>query len=465
MKSITFPTCVAVMTVASITATSYAGGFASAQFGGAHGNAASDSLTSIFYNPAGLALDSGTRAYVEALVADRRASYARAAGDVDDPNAAGATLEANTGAAKLDNLIVSPFAAIASDFGQRGLAVAVGVSVPFGGSADWSKVDKWAGNAQFPGAVDSPARWSIVTGKQQSIFYTGAAAYRTADNRLAFGAGINVIQSAIQLTRARNIDGTDTLDHADGTVAEGRSLLDVSSFDLSIGFGVIAQLDSHTKIGLSYQSQPLGGEQKMDGTITNKFGSAAETAQQVELRQRLPDSVRAGVEWQGSKYAVRGGADWTHWSVYQDQCLIDSTLPSSCQFLPSGAFDPSASGSAPLLEIPRNWGDSWGLQGGGSYWPSHDLELSANLRLDTNAVPDSTLEPALMDANKLIGMLGARYTRGKIVLDLTIADVAYAKRTTEPRSVDPEAPSRNPDMAGIFEQNVAFALVGIGVRN
>src|SRR5690242_16570946 len=71
MKSITFPTCMAVMTVAAITGNSRAGGFASAQFGGAHGNAASDSLTSIFYNPAGLALDHGTRAYVEALAAYR----------------------------------------------------------------------------------------------------------------------------------------------------------------------------------------------------------------------------------------------------------------------------------------------------------------------------------------------------------------------------------------------------------
>ncbi len=450
--------------VASITPHSFAGGFASAQFGGAHGNAASDSLTSIFYNPAGLALDGGTRAYVEALVANRRVSYARDPGDVDDPNASGQTLEANTGAAKLDNVIASPFAAIASDLGQKGLGVAVGVYVPFGGQADWSKVDKWAGNQQFPGAVDSPARWSIVSGKQQSIFYTAAAAYRTSDNRLSFGLGVNVIQSAIQLTRARNIDGTDSLRNSDGTIAEGRSLLDVSSFDLSLGFGVIAQLDPHTKVGISYQSQPLTGEQKMDGTLTNKFGMASETVQSVELRQRLPDSVRAGVEWQGSKFAVRGGVDWTHWSVYKDQCLVDATMPSNCQFLPSGAFDPSAGGSAPLVEIPRDWSNTWGLQGGGSWWANDALELSANLRLDTNAVPDSTLEPALMDANKLIGMVGARWTRGKITLDLTIADAAYQKRTTSPRAVDPESPSRNPDMAGIFEQNVAFALIGVGVH-
>src|SRR5450432_3382122 len=65
MKSIIFPACAGVIAVASLTTSSRAGGFSSAQFGGAHGNAASDSLTSIFYNPAGLALDDGTRAYAE----------------------------------------------------------------------------------------------------------------------------------------------------------------------------------------------------------------------------------------------------------------------------------------------------------------------------------------------------------------------------------------------------------------
>lgn len=463
MKSITFPTCMAVMTVASITATTHAGGFATAQFGGAHGNAASDSLTSIFYNPAGLALGGGTRAYVEALTAYRTASYARSVGAVDDPNAGAEAIEANTGAAKLANMLASPFAAIATEV-SPGLVAAVGVYVPFGGQADWSKVDKWKNNQTFPGAVDGPQRWSVVTGKQQSIFYSGAVAYRSHDQRLAFGASINIVQSAINLTRARNIDGTDTLRDSSGNVVEGRSLLDVSNIGASVGLGFIAQVNDDTKIGVSYQSQPIGGEQKLDGTLSNKFGETGQAMQQVELRQRLPDSVRVAVEWRHGKGALRAGGDWTHWSVYHDQCLVDRTLPSNCVFLPDGRFDPSAGGNAPLLDIVRDWHDNWGLQGGGSYWPNPNLELSANIRLDTNAIPDSTLEPALMDSDKVITMVGARYTHGHVDVDLTIADAAYQKRTTQPRGVDPMAPSRNPDMAGIFEQNVVFALIGVGVH-
>jgi long-chain fatty acid transport protein len=455
----------AVTLVVGITTHARAGGFASAQFGGIHGTAASDSLTSIFYNPAGLALDGGTRAYVELMAAYRTLSYARNAGDIDDPNASAEAVEANSGAAKAANWIAAPFVAIASDLGVHGLAVAAGVYVPFGGQVQWDQDQKWAGNQMFPGAVDGPQRWSVTTGSQKSIFYTAAAAYRTNDNRLSFGLGLNVIQSSLSLTRARNVDGTDSLTAADGSVTEGRSLLDVDGIDVSLGMGVIAQVDAHLKLGISYQTQPLGGEQQLDGTLTNKFGSTGAASQPAELRQRLPDSVRTAFEWQGSSVAFRGFAEWTHWSVFQDQCIVDHTTPSTCVFDATGAWEATPGNSAPLLDIQRDWHDSWGVGGGGSWWPSDHLELGANLRYDTNAIPDITLEPALMDANKLISMLAAKYTRGKISVELTIADVAYAKRTTDPRAVDPVAPSRNPDMAGIFEQNVWFALVGVGVHN
>src|SRR5262249_8498869 len=125
MKSQLILRCVIVTGVCLLTTEAHSGGFATAQFGGTHGNAASDSVTSIFYNPAGLALGDGTRAYVEALGAYRRADYARNAADVDDPNATPGAVEANSGAAKLRNFIAAPFAAMATDLGRHGLAVAI----------------------------------------------------------------------------------------------------------------------------------------------------------------------------------------------------------------------------------------------------------------------------------------------------------------------------------------------------
>src|SRR5262249_14327899 len=150
--------------------------------------------------------------------------------------------------------------------------------------------------------------------------------------------------------------------------------------------------------------------------------------QKVAIRQRLPDSARLAVDYQSRRFAVRGQVDWTHWHVYQDQCLVDSTMATSCEFLPTGEHDPNAAGSGPLLEIPRGWDDSYGAQVGGSFWPRPDLEISGSLRYDSNAVPDATLEPALMDADKVIGMVAGKLSRGKVDVELTLAEVAYAKR-------------------------------------
>ncbi len=465
MKSITISLGAATALVTALTVPARAGGFGTAQFGGAHGNAASDSLTSIFYNPAGLALGEGTRVYVEGLFAYRRADYARDPGAIDRPGDGtpdGDGIAANSGAAKLRNQIVSPFAGAAIQLGKS-LTIAAGLYVPFGGQAKWSPVDKWKGNQQYPGALDGPQRWSATEGKQQAIFYTLAAAYATPDKKLTFGGGINVIQGAISLTRARNITGTDDLVNPDGSISEGRSLIEVSGITASVSLGLIARVSDEAIIGISYQSRPIPGGQDLDGTLTNRFGTSAPAVQDVQFRQDLPDSLRGAVEWQHKKVALRASAEYTRWSAFKEQCLVDATMPASCQFLPSGALDTENGGEGVLVNLPRNWLDNFAVSAGGSWWPSSALELSLNFKFDSNAIPDETLDPALMDSDKLVSMVGARWTKGKITVDLSLANVAYAKRTTAPRAVDPEAPGKNPDMAGTFQQSVNFALLGIGV--
>src|SRR5687768_3661199 len=63
-----------------------AGGFSTARFGGEHGNAASDSVTSLYYNPAGIAMgDPGTHVYVEGLFAYRTVNYNRDPAAIDNP--------------------------------------------------------------------------------------------------------------------------------------------------------------------------------------------------------------------------------------------------------------------------------------------------------------------------------------------------------------------------------------------
>src|SRR5688500_11865371 len=85
----------------------YAGGFSTARFGGEHGHAASDHVTSIYYNPAGIALGEGTRIYVEGTLAYRTVDYDRAEGTIDNPGSATPddAIDANAGPAHLANVL------------------------------------------------------------------------------------------------------------------------------------------------------------------------------------------------------------------------------------------------------------------------------------------------------------------------------------------------------------------------
>src|SRR5690606_23792210 len=112
-----------------------AGGFSTARFGAEHGHAATEHPSAIYYNPAGLALGTGTRLHGEGLFADRLVYSGRPEGAIDNVLTEGEVgvgtpadaLDVNAGKASLNNLVASPFAAIVSDLGIEGLGVGAGL--------------------------------------------------------------------------------------------------------------------------------------------------------------------------------------------------------------------------------------------------------------------------------------------------------------------------------------------------
>ena len=166
------------------------------------------------------------------------------------------------------------------------------------------------------------------------------------------------------------------------------------------------------------------------------------------MRQQLPDSVRVGGVWQATtKASFHFAADYQRWSVFKDQCLVQTgtQVPAKCAFLPyagagaapvgyRGGLDTANGGANVLVNIARDWHDTFSVRAGGSYDLSDKLELNGGLLFDSNAVPDETLEPGLIDTNKVIGQLGARYgMSSKLTLSGTLGYVAYFARTTSPR--------------------------------
>lgn len=458
----------AAVAVIGLAGPAHAGGFSSARFGGEHGHAAADHPTSLYFNPAGMALGSGTRVYLEGLFVLRFANYERpvdAISNVVDPGTANGTPNdatgVNAGEASLTNFLVSPFLGVVSDLGVDNLGVGFGVYAPFGGQASWERNDQFEGDPTFPGAVDGVQRWSTIEGALRSVYITAGGAYRIAD-MLSIGATINVVRSSIDTVRARVANGSDDVLTSTGAVLEGRSLVQTAGTDLSIGAGAIVEAMPETLwLGLAYQSQPGFGETSQGGTLTQKFGDGPVAEADIDLVQALPDVFRLGARYRPMpNVELRLSGDYTRWSVFDKQCLVDGNDPAAnCSINADGSAAADAVGV--IVNIQRSWEDTFGFRAGGSYWLDDKLELGGSLAYDSNAVPDDTIDPSLMDMDKVIATAQGRFDLSeRLRLAVAYTHVFYFSRDVAAQ-MPLVGPSQVPDFQGSYSQTLGFISLGL----
>jgi long-chain fatty acid transport protein len=461
----------------------HASGFLAARFGGEHGHPTTSNPTAIYYNPAGLALPSvekqrepgwNFRLYLDGTLAYRTADYTRPAAAIENviPEGSSGTgtpasaISANSGKAELSNFIVSPFIAVTSDFGLDNFGAGIGVYVPMGGSASWDDNDAFEGDTTFPGAVDGVQRWWTMDGRLQSLYLTGAAAYYIPSLRLSIGAGISAIQSKVHTVRARNADGSDDLVTPSGALAEGRSLIDVESWNLGLSGGVIWEPVRNVWLGVSYQSQPGLGEMELEGDLETVFGGGGSETTPVVLQQELPDVWRFGARYRpAQRWELRAFAEYARWSVIERQCIIQTVDADGneisnpvCDIRADGS---EVSGGEVTQNIPRNWKDAFGVRVGASYWLTPAVELYAGGGYDSNAVPDETIDSALMDMPKWTAAVGGQFDlTERWLLAATFTQVFYNERDVAVEDVKRfAAPSRQPNSAGVYNQSISVLNV------
>lgn len=433
----------------------HASGFATARFGGEHGHPTTDNPTALYYNPAGIAEDTpGTpkkfwhvKIFADANIAFRWASFSHAQSDHDEPEPEGAK-GANTGNADLFNVVTAPAAAATVQL--ENFAFGVGFFVPLGGASAWGKNDQFADNKSYAGPVDGVQRWHAIDGTIRSLYFTLGAAYDILD-RVSLGASLNIIKSEVNTVRAREPSGTNSVD------AEGRSLIDVSGWNAGLGVGVIGEVSPEKVwIGFSYQSQPGFGEMRLKGTLKNNYGGSV-TTDEVSLLQELPDVYRLGVRARPiPTVELRVFGDVTNWSVLRSQCVVPGDTE-TCDVNDDGS-PIETSNNVPYLNLVRNWGPAFGIRAGGSYWVIPALELYLGAGYDGNAVPDSTLEPALTDFHKASLAGGLRLTVGPFSGDLSYTHLFYVPRDTTGQSElsTYSPPSKSPDSGGRYTQTIGF---------
>jgi len=462
--------------------TAHASGLSAARFGGEHGHPTTDNPSAIYYNPAGIALKPGTRIMLDANLAFRWASYQRPESAINNPGTGtpddGAA--ANSGTAKLQNTLVSPFFGAHSDFGTKIFSAGAALYFPFGGQAVWGQNSAYANSSAYPGAHDGAQRWYTIDGKIRSMYITGAMAFNIPQIGLSIGVSGSAIRSETDTIRARNADGSDDLvEPTFGSRKEGRSWLKASGWQGGFGIGLIWNWRQRLWVGASYTSQPnVVGGMTLKGNLYNALASPMlPTVAPAELTQTLPDIIRLGFRVRPTeRVELRLFADYTRWSVFDKQCVLDASVEGrKCNFVgaenalskpESFGADGGAETNGTIQHLPRFWKDAGGVRAGASYWFIPQLETYVGAGFDSSAVRPQTLDAALMDMNKMSFSLGARWQIVKqFAMALTVSDIAYFKVDTKGRNVlnKFQAPTRQASAEGIYKQNILLANLYLDV--
>jgi len=422
----------------------FGSGFSAAEFGGEHGNVVTTEPTALYFNPAGMALSSGTHFYASGILGVRRGSWIhpKAPSEMADPPGAEG---ADDGEARFSNVLAAPALAATAWLGR--VALGAGVYVPFGGRVHWDTNPRFASSPDYSQATDGIQRWHVIEGSLQSVYFTLGAGVRLGP--LALGLTGNLVRSAVYLRQAKSFSAM-SVDASN----EGRITLDVAGWQASLGLGAMLEaIPDRLWIGASYQTQPGFGPLQLDGTLTISDRTGAAAGRAVTYHSALPDILRFGVRVRALGGAhpleLRAYGDLTRWSRLQTQCVSVRGQP--CAVFPDGGD--ATSGASTVENLRRFWSDTSGVMVAASTWASADVELFAGVGYATAAPPDTTLDPVLPDAKNVRFTFGGRFAlpRG-LHLTAGLTDVQYASRDNTGRSTlsDAQLPTRRADGGGKY---------------
>jgi len=222
-----------------------------------------------------------------------------------------------------------------------------GVWNTFGGQVSWPKTGQPALDAT-----------------QDAVIEANAGASLRVSDRLALGAALRLGLGLFSV---------------DSTMDPFDSHLSASGVGVAMTWGALVRPTDHVRIGLAWRS-PLRITTEGSGTVT--FGATPE-AQQVRHDQVWPQQASLGVGWRAApRVRLALQADWTAWSQVKDLAVRFPASPGMDQV------------------YREDWHDGWTVRAGGEYaWST--VAARAGAYIDTNAVPDRTIERQYLDSNKV----------------------------------------------------------------
>lgn len=372
------------------------------QVSGPFGTPGSNDGTAAHWNPAGLAMGTGTRLHIEGAP-----TFASMNIDRDDTYFGG-----------LDQFrlqAVVPFAGVATDFGVDGLGVGASVAVPFA-----------QGVGEGPDGSGS-AKYHLQSGMIQAIFVTAAAAYSFSD-RLSIGGGLIYVRSSWTATLHTEaltslhdtivnqgidpgyddsmIENPDygaelALSHlSDDRISfnVGLQFKPIESVTLSLAYTHGVTVDNRgpaeIRMGCPPQSDVIGrlGAESY-GLCDATFDANA------SVSYRLPSRLNGSVVFQPDdvwRLELMGG--WVNWSVY-DQFTLKMSDVETLNELQKEEAAFLLNQTRPQARDAR---DSFWVGVDTKVEPHKYVGFGTRLLFDKSAIPTKTLSPNNYDANTWI---------------------------------------------------------------
>jgi len=313
--------------------------------------------------------------------------------------------------------------------------IGLGVFTPYGLGSEWNS--SWLGN-------ESAIKTSIKT-----FYITPSIAYKI-NNELSIGIGISYVYATVFLSNnpyPAGIPAIPAFGLASGSDAN-RIELDGSGHGFNISGGIIWKPIEKLSVGASYRMKTnIDSSGSVKSTCTGVLGLLLPGGTG-KATLPMPGNLTVGAAYEViPNLTVEGDIQYVQWTAY-DQLKIDIT--------------PVVAGGQGTKISTKKWDDGYIGRIGVEYKADQTWTLRGGFAYDVNPQPGSKVEPMLPDADRIDITCGVGYkVNEKISVDLSYMLVLFADRIsyyTAPVKLHTDMTGTYKSTAHLFGVDVSYAF-------
>ena len=399
--------------------------------GGAFVATASDP-SAVFYNPAGLAFQSGINVMGGGTLIIPSTQFTPAPGTI-----------LYTETKTLSNVFFPP-----NLYGTYALdnkwVAGIGVYSPYGLGTEWPT--DWQGG-------------SLAVNSQVTTFYvTPTISYKVMDN-LSLGLGASFVYGKVSMSH--RVTAFSALTAVGGgfyaptvSTTPGTVNLDGTATGFGFDVGVMYKPITILSVGVSFRS-----ETKLNFSGTATFSGMQASAPYFpggdgKASLPMPMNLWGGIAFTGiDRLTIEGDLQYIDWTVYKDLSITLPAGPPINLVVAGPTFMPGYVMQASTT-YPKNWDKGYIFRLGGEYTLNDQLALRLGGIYDYTPQPNSKIEPMLPDANRLDLTAGAGMKLNEHVsVDVAYMIVLFSNRST---STAPLAGGTYESIANLFAVDISY---------